>query len=253
VNWRNGIVAIYEAKRGLLIRSIEQTEIRHAALSPDRKVVVVATSHGSGNDTRLIGIEVETGRTLYMTPPEDGRAGFGELAAMQFRPASVDLLLGDRNGDVIQLDGMTGKEQRRFVADYRTPEEQQAARPKYPQLDKAAFSVDGRLLVSSSAEFVVAWNVETGKMTRRIRHPHPHGCYVTVSPDGKTVATSDVQFAPRGYGEDTLRLFDLETGEQVMTMEPQDNRAGVLAFSPDGTKLFTGFHRGSGAVWDVRR
>ena len=27
---------------------------------------------------------------------------------------------------------------------------------------------------------------------------------------------------------------------------------GVMAFSPDGTKLFTGFHRGSAIVWDVR-
>lgn len=58
---------------------------------------------------------------------------------------------------------------------------------------------------------------------------------------------------PWDYGGDTIRLFDLETGDQVMKMEPEDNRAGVLVFSPDGKRLFTGFYRGSATVWDVRR
>ncbi len=252
VNWRDGIVSIYEAKKGLLVRSVEQRQIRHAALSPDRKVIVVATSHGSIGDTHVIGIEFETGRTMYATPPVEVRAGFWQLNTMQFRPASLDLLLGDGNGDVIQLDGLTGKEQRRFVADYRTAEERQAARPQQLQLWEAAFSLDGRVLVSSSEDVVAVWDVETGKMIRRIRHPHAHGCRVAVSPDGKTLATADLQYAG-DYGEDTIRLYDLETGEQVMTIEPQDNRAGVLVFSPDGTRLFTGFYRDSAAVWDLRR
>jgi hypothetical protein len=36
-------------------------------------------------------------------------------------------------------------------------------------------------------------------------------------------------------------------------MEPTDGRATVMAFSPDGNRLFTGFDLGSGIVWDVRR
>jgi WD40 repeat protein len=252
VNWQEGIVAIYEARKGLLVRSIELRRIRNAALSPDRKVIVAATSHGSINDTHLVGINFETGKILYTSPPEDVRAGYWQLNTMQFRPASLDLLLGDGNGDVIQLDGLIGKEQRRFVADYRTVEERQAARPQQLQLWQAAFSGDGRVLVSSSADVVAVWDVESGKMRRKIRHPHEHGCHVAVSPDGKTLATSELQYAG-DYGEDTIRLHDLETGEQVMTMEPQDNRAGVLVFSPDGTKLFSGFERGSATIWDLRR
>ena len=252
VNWRNGIVAVYEAKKGLLVRSVEQKEIRHAALSPDRKVVVVATSFGGANETQLHGVEVETGRILYTTPPENVPGGFWQMKAMQFRPASSILILADGNGDVIQLDGPTGKEQRRFVADYRTPEQRQADRSGELQLWEAAISADGRTMVSSSAEFVCVWDVETGKMTRKIRHPHTHGCKVAVSPDGKTAATSDLQYHG-DYGEDTIRLYDLETGEQIMKMEPVDNRAVVLAFSPNGTKLFTGFYRGSATIWDVRR
>lgn len=39
----------------------------------------------------------------------------------------------------------------------------------------------------------------------------------------------------------------------MLTLESPDDRAVVLAFSPDGTRLFAGFQRGSAIVWDVRR
>jgi WD40 repeat protein len=50
-----------------------------------------------------------------------------------------------------------------------------------------------------------------------------------------------------------IRLYDIETGEQILTLEPGDGRASVMAFSPDGKRLLTGFGRGSGIVWDDRR
>ena len=50
VEYKDGIVAVYEAARGLLVREAFQKQIRHAALSPDRNIVVVATSNGSADD-----------------------------------------------------------------------------------------------------------------------------------------------------------------------------------------------------------
>ncbi len=76
--------------------------------------------------------------------------------------------------------------------------------------------------------------------------------FLGLAPDGKTLATSECQ-THGDLGEDKIRLYDLDTGEQVLTLEPVDDQANVLAFSPDGTKLFSGFHRGSAIVWDVRR
>ena len=53
--------------------------------------------------------------------------------------------------------------------------------------------------------------------------------------------------------EDKIRLYDIETGKLVLVLDPPDDGAVVLAFSPDGTRLFTGFHRGTAIVWDVQR
>jgi len=37
----------------------------------------------------------------------------------------------------------------------------------------------------------------------------------------------------------------------LLALEPVDGRARVMAFSPDGKRLFTGSERGIGVVWDV--
>ena len=252
IEYKNGVIAIYEATRGLLVREAFEKEIRHAALSPDRRIVVVATSHGGADDTHLIGVEVETGRTLWATPPVDQRAGLWQLKAIQFQrdSSALDVALGD--GNVIHFDGLTGKEERRFLADWRSADQRRLNRPRTPDLWAGTLSADGGILVSSADDWVYVWDVKAGMLRHKIQHPHQHGCLLAVSAAGKTLATADFLYVG-DQGQDSIRLFDVESGEQVLTLDPVDDRAGVLAFSPDGAKLFTGFHRGSAIVWDVKR
>lgn len=249
----NGIVAVYWAATGQLIREIPLREIRHAALSHDGKTVVAATTNGGADDTHLIGIDPNAGKTLYTVPPAEQRGGLWMMKAMQFEPRTSTLVVALADSNVVRFDGLTGKELSRFLADGRTPEEkQQQARQKILQTWNAAMSRDGRILATNVAESVYLWDLTTGKLLRRIRHPHDHGCNLCVSSDGKTLATADLQYV-NDLGQDTVRLYDVETGDQIQTLEPDDNRAHVLAFSSDGTKLFTGYHRGAATVWDVRR
>jgi WD40 repeat protein len=53
--------------------------------------------------------------------------------------------------------------------------------------------------------------------------------------------------------DDLIRLYDVESGEQVLTLKPGGDRGNVLTFPSDGTRLFTGFCRGSAILPDVRR
>jgi WD40 repeat protein/beta-lactamase regulating signal transducer with metallopeptidase domain len=250
----NGIVAIYDATRGLLVREVHPRELHYAALSPDRAILVVAAERGGFNVTQLQAIEVETGRTLWAAPSDGVRTAFFQLRAIQFRPDSASLDVAIGNGDVIRYDALTGKEQRRFVADARPAEQRKPVRPGgvLQLLWLGAFSEDDHTLVSYVDQLVHVWDVDTGKLRRTISHPHGPQCFMGLSPDGKALAMSDRLYAGE-HGEDTVRLYDVETGEPLLTLAPIDDRAAVLAFSPDGTKLFTGFHRGSAMVWDVRR
>jgi WD40 repeat protein len=116
----------------------------------------------------------------------------------------------------------------------------------------AAFSADGRMMASSSEGWVGVWDVAAGTLRRRIRYPHPRDCLLALAPDGKTIATTDLR-SEEDHGEATIRLYDAGTGDLVLTLDPAEDRADVLAFSPDGTRLLTGSQRGSAIVWDVRR
>jgi WD40 repeat protein len=252
VQFEDGIVAFYEAASGRTVREVSQKEIRWAALAPNGRMVVAATSHGAKGDTHFIGVEVGTGQPRWANPPKDQRRGFYPLAGMQFEANSPWFKTAVRNGDVIRFNALTGHEERRFLAEWRTPEQQKARKPREPEMRQAIFSADGRTMVSSGMEWIYVWDTESGAMRRklRLRHPHQHGCNLTLAPDGRTLATSDLRYGG-DLGEDTIRLYDVETGEQVLTLQPSDGRASVMVFSPDGKRLFTGFGRGSAIVWNV--
>ena len=245
----NGIVAILETASGRTVREVPQQGIQCVALAPDGRMVVVGTSHGGYGDTHFVGLEVATGRTRWANPPEEQRDGFYPVVDTQFDGNSPWFQAALRDGGVIRFNVLTGHEQRPFRVDWRTAEER---RLEQPAMGKPAFSADGHTLVTSHMGWVYVWDVESGTIRREFRHPHPHGCNITLAPDGHTLATSDIRHAG-DPGEDTIRLYKIETGEQILGLEPDDGRAAVMAFSPDGTRLFTGFNRGSGIVWDVRR
>lgn len=252
VEFQNGIIVIYDAATGGLQREITLTEIRNGALSADGNMIVAATNHGGIGQTHLHAYDAATGRAVFVTPPKEQKIGLWDAKVMRFRSDSQVLLVATGGGDVIQFDASTGQQQHKVLADYRTPQEIQVGRPREPQLWSGAFSLDGKTLVSSSAEWVYVWDVDTGTMRLQIRHPHDHGCNLCLAPDGKTLATSDLQYAGDD-GTDAIRLYDIDTGDELLTLDPGGNRAGVMSFSPDGKRLFTGFHRGSGIVWDVNR
>jgi WD40 repeat protein len=250
VEFQTGIIAVCDAATGELRREMTLTETRNGAMSADGKTVVAATNHGGIGETRLHAYDVASGRQLFISPPPEQKFGLWDAKVMLFRPDAPVLLVATGGGDVIQFDAHSGEQRQKVLADYRTAAEIQLGRPREPQLWSGAFSADGKTLVSSSAEWVYVWDVDTGAMRLQIRHPHDHGCHLCVSPDGKTFATSDLLYAG-DYGTDTIRLYDIETGDELLALEPVGDRAGVLAFSPDGERLFTGFSRGSAIVWDV--
>jgi WD40 repeat protein len=252
VKYDNGIVAIYEATSGRSLLEVPQKEIRWAALAADARMVVIATSNGSFGDTHFIGIEVATGKTRWANPRQDERVGFNPLAGMRFEGSSPWFQAALRRGEVIRFNALTGHDQSRFLADWRTEQQKIARQPREPDMWQATFSTEGRTLVSSQMEWIYVWDVESHTMRRKIRHPHEHGCDLTLAPDGRTLATSDIRYVG-DPGDDTIRIYDIETGEQSLNLDPGDDRAQLMAFSPDGKRLFTGFSRGSGIVWDVRR
>jgi WD40 repeat protein len=90
-----------------------------------------------------------------------------------------------------------------------------------------AFSPDGRVLATGDGDGVVTvWDLSTGRVARTLKGPDGESSALAFSPDGTTLATS---------GDDTVRLWEVATGEQLY--ELSDSRH--VAFSPDGRTLAT--------------
>jgi RNA polymerase sigma factor (sigma-70 family) len=177
------------------------------------------------------------------------------------------------NPSITFWDAATGREVRRL--------------PKGAQA--AAFTPDGRTLISFGDYEARFWDAATGKMRRSkgIGRDGWMSCLV-VSPDGKQLAAcgpagqvkvwdlatdrlvhtftakgrvaSAVAFSPdgkllaAGYRNDgTIRFFDLAKGKEVRVLKGHPQGVRCLAFSRDGTRLASGgaLNDGSLLLWDL--
>jgi WD40 repeat protein len=66
---------------------------------------------------------------------------------------------------------------------------------------------------------------------------------VSFSPDGKLLAS--------GGADNTVRLWDVETGKEIKTLSGHTNKVWGVSFSPDGKLLATGSDDKTVRLWDV--
>jgi serine/threonine protein kinase/WD40 repeat protein len=120
-----------------------------------------------------------------------------------------------------------------------------------------ALSADGRRALSSSLDKEVSvWDVATGKELHTLpRHPTVVTGLALTS-DGRWGATgSGITINPVTKGTENrrndpvIRLFNLDTGEKVLTLEGHTGAVHSLAFSADGRYLLSGGCDGNMFLW----
>ncbi len=105
----------------------------------------------------------------------------------------------------------------------------------YPYLSAAAFTADGKLLVSVNGDGILQlWDPETGKELRRIDTKGKSIEQAALSPDGETIALWDDK------NPQTIALWNIRTGEKRrdIGVPPQAQSLYALRYSPDGKTLY---------------
>jgi WD40 repeat protein len=108
-----------------------------------------------------------------------------------------------------------------------------------------AFSPDGRLLATTSADHTVRlWDPHTSRQVRTPLTGHTSAVFgVAFSSDSQLLATTS--------DDGTARLWDPRTGRQVgASLTGHTDTVSAVAFSPDGQLLATASYDRTARLWD---
>jgi WD40 repeat protein/serine/threonine protein kinase len=166
------------------------------------------------------------------------RAGRGHLFSLAFSPDGRWLALGREDGRVSVVDGAGGQPARELSGHEGA-------------VTALAFSPDGQRLASAGAgdRSAKVWSCSTWGPLMALALPDLL-CDLAFSPDGTRLA---------GISRDLVKLWDAETGHELLTLRgaPQRHRDPAfnprLAFSPDGTRLAGTNWDESISLWEAER
>src|SRR5207249_1200637 len=109
------------------------------------------------------------------------------------------------------------------------------------------FSPDGRRALSGGMEdaTVCLWNVESGAELHRLTGHTERIRSVAFSPDGRRAVSSggaarQVKAKHLEPADCTVRLWDLNGGKLIRTLQGHEAEVNDVAFSPDGRRVVSG-------------
>ena len=123
-------------------------------------------------------------------------------------------------------------------------------------VNSLALSADGKRLCSGSDDTAIkVWDLEAGKETLTLRgHTGPVNCLV-LSGDGKRLYSGSEGasiFNVDRTHDNTIRVWDLQTGKEILTLHGHASGVTSLALSGDGKRLCSGSWDKTIKVWDLQ-
>jgi WD40 repeat protein len=202
--------------------------VSRLAFSPDGKRLALASLReihicDAGTGERRVTLRHEQANVTELAFRPDGR---------WLATGGATVKDGRIQGEVRLWDAATGKEVRRF-------------RPQEGQILSVVFSRDGRRLAAAGTYRVVVWDPASGGELQSFR----------LTPALMAAFNADTRRLAASGLDGQVTLWDVSTGQQVLSLKGFGGALRALAFSPDDTRLAACGVEGTEArirVWDAR-
>jgi WD40 repeat protein len=227
------------------------------AFSPDGKKAVTGSADNTiriwdaesgsatfGKELKRLG---KTVKVFRVSVPASGHAGY--VNSVAFSPDGKKIVTSSSDKTARIWDAETGRELKKLKGHTE-------------EVIPVAFSPDGKKVVTGSFDNTARiWDAETGRELKRLEHKgavntyafslegkqlkgHTAGVYsVAFSPDGKRVVI--------GNQDNTVRIWDAESGKELKKLEGHTGAVQSAAFSSDGKKVVTVGFDSTARVWDA--
>jgi WD40 repeat protein len=245
-------VRIWDASSGREVRRLQHNaKVWQASFSRDDRRVLTA----SGDNLARIW-DADSGRLLVQL--EHGDKNFSNVLQAIFSADGTRVATISSDGTAWLWDAGTGRNlarlkdglemlevikvvQLNLVAELHQRGSSSTV-PRLTGLRHAAFSPDGRSVVTSSTNDVAqVWDAATGRELLELKHDDI--VYQSAfSPDGARIVTAS--------RDRTARIWDAHSGRELARYE-HDAAVAQAAFSPDGREVVTASDDGTARLWDA--
>jgi WD40 repeat protein len=111
-----------------------------------------------------------------------------------------------------------------------------------------SFSPDGKSVVTTGRDGTIrSWSLATGNQLASISLPRARIGSLAITPDSKAMAVGYKHSEANGSDSQpeaaSVKVFDIKSSRELLTLTGKNNPIGPLAFSPDGTTLAVGLLR----------
>ena len=208
----------------LFLTGGEENSIESIAFSPDGRTLAVGWGTGE--------ISLSDTKTESLFQHFDMQHRWGVLS-LAFSPDGA-LLASCGEDSTVRLWGVKTRKLLRTFIGHKSG--------VFNEVFSVAFSPDGKTVASSSKESVHLWNTQGEEQLRSVI-THTAILGAVFSPDGKTLAS--------GNEDNTVRLWDMESGKPLTTLTGHKGKVSQVAFSPDG-KTLASMGDDTVRLWDTK-
>ena len=202
-----------------------------------------ATDSNSGNFTQLSGSFSDSGETQHLRSCDD-IAPF--ILSMAFSPDGRFLVIGSKRPDAEIWE----METRQIVGHLEG---------HGGWVSAVCYSPDGRWIASTepTSTTVYLWDAQTHQLIREWHSGEPNPDADTFqlffSPDSQRLYAITQEGSPAYYQSwnDRVRIWDVQTGEQLHEFKPESVAVEAVSISPDESRAILEYQDGITVLWDM--